>query len=69
MTWRRVVVAMLLALWAAIGVAWGRDGAIVFGFLLFIASATGLRVVRRNDRSLRWGREHYDDLLNGSRQR
>ena len=60
---------MLLALCLAAGVAWGWNAVIVFGFFLFVASATGLRTLRRNGRSLRWGQRHYDELLNGRHRR
>ena len=45
MVWRAGIIAALLALWLAVGIAWGGGAALVFGFFVFVSCIYALWTV------------------------
>ena len=62
-SWRGAIVASVLALWLAIGIAWGSNAALVFAFPLFVGCvyAAGGRLAGRLARQA--GRGYYERQL------
>lgn len=69
MAWRAAIVAVLLGLWLALGIAWGGGAAIVFGFFLAIAVAVGVGAGLGGGMLSRSGTRYYEKQLGDKRRR
>ncbi len=68
MLWRAAIVAVLLGLWLAVGVAWGGGAALVFGFFLAIAVAVSVAAGIGGGVLSRSGSRYYEQRLGGKRR-
>lgn len=64
MWWRGAIVASILGLWLAIGVAWGARAALIFGFFAFVACVFGGWALVAGRLSERAGAGYYERQLN-----
>ena len=67
MWWRGAIIGSILALWLAVGIAWGAGAAFVFGFFVLISLAWAAFVILNGRFAQRAGGWYYERQLNGSR--
>jgi hypothetical protein len=65
MWWRGAIVASIVGLWLAAGIAWGGRAAFVFGFFVLIAGIYALWAVLFGHFNQRAGSWYYERQLNG----
>jgi hypothetical protein len=69
MVWRAAIVAALLALWLTVGIAWGGDAALVFGFFVFVSCIYALWAITFGRLTRNAGGGYYARQMEQSRWR
>ena len=69
MWWRGAIIGTILGLWIALGVAWGWNAALVYGFSLLIACLFALGAVLGGGVTKEIGAWYFDRQLRGHHRR
>ena len=67
MWWRGAIVASILGLWLAIGIAWGGIAALIFGFFVLIACINAAWMILAAGVDRRFAGWYYEHLLRPER--
>jgi len=67
MWWRGAIVASILGLWLAIGIAWGGIAALIFGFFVLIACINAVWMILAAGIDQRFAGWYYEHLLRPGR--
>jgi fatty acid desaturase len=67
MWWRGAIVAAILGVWLAIGLAWGGSAALIFFFFVVVASLLGFWALTAGRLGQRAGAGYYERQLDPSR--
>jgi hypothetical protein len=65
MWWRGTIIASILGLWLAVGIAWGARAAFVFGFFVLISLVWAAFAVLNGRFARAAGGWYYERQLNG----